>query len=77
MPLVGKLIRWIEYGPLFAHVQHSSTASAVPVLEALRISAEVVNSLPMKRAVEEAVFGGFERELPIGKSLAARKIFLP
>src|SRR5580692_4856953 len=52
------------------------TASAVPVLEALRISAEVVNSLPMKQAVEEAALRVREGA-PIGKSLAARKLFPP
>ena len=48
----------------------------MPVLEALRISAEVVNNLPMKRAVEEAALRVREGA-PIGKSLAARKLFPP
>jgi len=47
-----------------------------PVLEALRISAEVVNNLPMKRAVEDAALRVREGA-PIGKSLAARKLFPP
>src|SRR6202035_506240 len=50
--------------------------AAVPVLEALRISAEVVNNLPMKRAVEDAALRVREGA-PIGKSLASRKLFPP
>ena len=46
------------------------------MLEALRISAEVVTNLPMKRAVEEAALRVREGA-PIGTSLAARKLFPP
>ncbi len=46
------------------------------MLEALRISAEVVTNLPMKRAVEEAALRVREGA-PIGRSLAARKLFPP
>jgi len=54
----------------------TTSASAVPVLEALRISAEVVNNLPMRQAVEDAALRVREGA-PIGKSLAARKLFPP
>jgi general secretion pathway protein F len=75
VPLVGKLIRGVNTAR-FSRTFSILTASAVPVLEALRISAEVVNSLPMKKAVEEAA-SRVREGAPIGKSLAARKIFPP
>ena len=46
------------------------------MLDALRISAEVVNNIPMRQAVEEAALRVREGA-PIGKSLAARKLFPP
>jgi general secretion pathway protein F len=75
VPLVGKLIRGLNTAR-FSRTFSILTASAVPVLEALRISAEVVNSMPMKRAVEDAALRVREGA-PIGKSLAARKLFPP
>src|SRR5580693_2341007 len=75
LPLVGKLIRGLNTAR-FARTFSILTASAVPVLEALRISAEVVNNLPMKQAVEEAA-GRVREGAPIGKSLATRKLFPP
>jgi len=75
VPLAGKLIRGVNTAR-FARTFSILTASAVPVLEALRISAEVVNNLPMKRAVEDAALRVREGA-PIGKSLAARKLFPP
>ena len=75
VPLAGKLIRGVNTAR-FSRTFSILTASAVPVLEALRISAEVVNSLPMKQAVEEAALRVREGAA-IGKSLAARKVFPP
>jgi general secretion pathway protein F len=75
VPLVGKLIRGVNTAR-FSRTFSILTASAVPVLEALRISAEVVNNMPMKRAVEDAALRVREGA-PIGKSLAARKLFPP
>jgi len=75
VPIVGKLIRGLNTAR-FSRTFSILTASAVPVLEALRISAEVVNNLPMKRAVDEAALRVREGA-PIGKSLAARKLFPP
>jgi general secretion pathway protein F len=75
VPLLGKLIRGVNTAR-FSRTFSILTASAVPVLEALRISAEVVSSLPMRKAVEEAALRVREGA-PIGKSLAARKIFPP
>lgn len=75
VPLVGKLIRGLNTAR-FARTFSILTASAVPVLEALRISADVVNNLPMKDAVTDAALRVREGA-PIGKSLAARKLFPP
>jgi general secretion pathway protein F len=75
LPVVGKLIRGLNTGR-FSRTFSILTASAVPVLEALRISAEVVTNTPMKRAVEEAALRVREGA-PIGRSLAARKLFPP
>jgi general secretion pathway protein F len=75
VPLLGKLIRGVNTAR-FSRTFSILTASAVPVLEALRISAEVVSSLPMRKAVEEAALRVREGA-PIGKSLAARKMFPP
>ena len=53
LPLVGKVVRGSNTAR-FARTLSTLTASTVPVLEALRISSEVVTNLPMKGAVEEA-----------------------
>src|ERR1700677_4076585 len=74
-PLLGKLIRGLNTAR-FSRTFSILTASAVPVLDALRISAEVVNNMPMRQAVEEAALRVREGA-PIGKSLAARKLFPP
>src|SRR5271163_1835293 len=75
LPLAGKLIRGLNTAR-FSRTFSILTASAVPVLDALRISAEVVNNLPMRNAVDEAALRVREGA-PIGKSLAARKLFPP
>jgi general secretion pathway protein F len=75
VPLAGKLIRGLNTAR-FARTFSILTASAVPVLEALKISADVVNNLPMKYAVVDAALRVREGA-PIGRSLAARKIFPP
>jgi general secretion pathway protein F len=75
LPLVGKLIRGLNTAR-FARTLSILTASAVPVLEAMRISADVVNNQPMKQAVLEAALRVREGA-PIGKSLAVHKLFPP
>ena len=75
VPLVGKVIRGLNTAR-FSRTLSILTASAVPVLDSLRISADVVANLPMKRAVEDAALRVREGA-PIGKSLAARKVFPP
>jgi general secretion pathway protein F len=52
------------------------TASAVPVLDALRIAGEVITNLPMRDAVTEAT-ARVREGAPIGRSLAASKLFPP
>jgi general secretion pathway protein F len=75
LPLAGKLIRGLNTAR-FSRTFSILTASAVPVLDALRISADVVNNQPMKLAVVDAALRVREGA-PIGKSLAARKLFPP
>lgn len=53
LPLVGRLARGSDTAR-FARTLSILTAAGVPVLEALRISGEVIANLPMRRAVEEA-----------------------
>ena len=53
VPLIARLERGLNTGR-FARTFSILTASGVPVLEALRISAQVISNLPMRRAVEEA-----------------------
>jgi len=53
MPLVSRMMRGLNTAR-FARTLSILAASGVPVLEGLRISAQVLSSLPMRDAVEEA-----------------------
>jgi general secretion pathway protein F len=53
IPLVSRLVRGLNTGR-FARTFSILTASGVPVLESMRISAQVMSNLPMKEAVTEA-----------------------
>lgn len=53
VPLVGRLNRSINAGR-FARTFSILAGSGVPVLEALKIAAEVITNVPMREAVEEA-----------------------
>jgi general secretion pathway protein F len=75
MPLVGKVVRGNNTAR-FSRTLATLTSSAVPVLEALRISGEVVTNLPMRDAVEEAA-ARVREGAAIGRSLAATKMFPP
>ena len=74
-PLVGKVVRGSNTAR-FARTLSTLTASTVPVLEALRISSEVVTNLPMKAAVEDAAVRVREGA-PIGRSLSTSRVFPP
>lgn len=75
LPLVGKVVRGSNTAR-FARTLSTLTSSTVPVLEALRISSEVVTNLPMKSAVEDAAVRVREGA-PIGRSLGASRVFPP
>jgi general secretion pathway protein F len=75
MPLIGKLSRGFNTAR-FTRTFSILTASAVPVLEALRIAGEVIINLPMHDAVTEAA-ARVREGAPIGRSLAASRLFPP
>ncbi len=75
MPIVGKLSRGFNTAR-FTRTFSILSASSVPVLEALRISADVVTNLPMRDAVTEAA-ARVREGAPIGRSLAVSKLFPP
>ncbi len=75
VPIFGKVVRGSNTAR-FARTFATLTSSAVPVLDAMRISGEVVTNLPMRDAVEVAATRVREGA-PIGKSLGASKIFPP
>ncbi len=53
LPLVGKLVR-TSNAARFSRTLSIMAASSVPILDALRIAAQVLTNLPMQSAVEEA-----------------------
>lgn len=53
LPLVGRLVRSTQ-SARFARTLSITVASGVPVLEGLRISAEVVSNRPMREAIRDA-----------------------
>ena len=75
LPVVGRLARGINTAR-FTRTLSILAGSGVPVLEALRISGDVVINLPMKDAIEEAAVRVREGA-PLGKSLAASRLFPP
>ena len=75
VPLARAAGARLQHRTLHAHVQHPA-ASAVPVLEALRIAGEVVTNLPMRDAVIAAA-ARVREGAPIGRSLADERLFPP
>ena len=75
VPLFGRLVRGFNTAR-FTRTFSILTASAVPVLEAMRIAGEVVTNLPMRDAVAAAA-ARVREGAPIGRSLAASKLFPP
>jgi general secretion pathway protein F len=75
LPLIGRVVRGTNTAR-FARTFSTLTSSAVPVLEALRISAEVVTNLPMRDAVQDAA-ARVREGAAIGRSLSVSKMFPP
>ncbi len=75
VPLIGRITRG-NNAARFARTFAILTASAVPVLEALRIAGEVVTNTPMRQAVQDAAVRVREGA-PIARSLGASKLFPP
>jgi general secretion pathway protein F len=72
-PIFGRVTRGLNTAR-FTRTLSILTASGVPALEALRISASVIANLPMRAAVEEAAVRVREGGA-IGRSLAQSKLF--
>ena len=75
MPIVGKLSRGFNTAR-FTRTFSILSAASVPVLEALRISGEVVSNLPMRDAVIDAA-ARVREGAAIGRSLSTSKLFPP
>jgi len=75
MPITGRLARGINTAR-FTRTLSILAGSGVPILEALKISAEVIENLPMRDAVMEATIRVREGA-QISKSLAVSKLFPP
>lgn len=75
LPLIGRLVRGFNTAR-FTRTMSILTASAVPMLEALRIASAVVTNIPMREAVTEAS-ERIREGSPIGKSLGASRLFPP
>src|SRR3984957_19726428 len=75
LPLVGKLSRGFNTAR-FTRTFSILSAASVPVLEALRISGEVVTNLPMRDAVSDAA-ARVREGAAIGRSLSTSKLFPP
>lgn len=74
-PVIGRVTRGLNTAR-FTRTLSILTSSGVPALDALKISASVVNNLPMRDAVEEAAVHVREGGA-IGRSLSRSKLFPP
>jgi general secretion pathway protein F len=75
MPVVGRLMRGVQTAR-FSRTLGILTASAVPLLQGLKIAAEVVTNLPMRRAVSK--IGAQVREgSSLNQALTRSKQFPP
>ncbi len=75
LPLVGRILRGFNTAR-FTRTLSILVASAVPVLDSLRIASEVITNLPMRDAVADAA-ARVREGAPIGRSLAASRLFPP
>ncbi len=74
-PVIGKLVRGANTGR-FMRTLGILFGSGVPILEAMRIGAQVVENLPMREAIEDAA-KRVREGAGLGRSLAASKLFPP
>ncbi len=75
LPLIGRVARGVN-AARFSRTLSTLTASAVPVLDAMRIAGEVVANVPMREAVAAAAVRVREGA-PIARSLGHSKLFPP
>ena len=75
LPLVGRLIRGFNTAR-FARTFSILAASGVPVLDAMRVSRQVVTNIPMREAVDDAIDRVREGQ-PIHKALSTSGYFPP
>lgn len=75
LPIVGRVVRGFNTAR-FTRTLSILSGSSVPVLEAMRIAGEVVSNMPMREAVSTAT-ARVREGAPIGRSLAASKLFPP
>ena len=75
LPIVGRVVRGFNTAR-FTRTLSILSGASVPVLEALRIAGEVVTNLPMREAVAQAT-ARVREGAPIGRSLAASRLFPP
>ena len=75
LPLFGRLVRGFNTAR-FTRTLSILSASSVPVLEAMRISGDVVTNMPMHDAVADAA-ARVREGAPIGRSLASSRLFPP
>lgn len=75
LPVIGKLVRGVNTAR-FARTLSILAASGVPVLDALRISGQVVSNIPMREAIEEAA-ARVREGAALGKSLERSGYFPP
>ena len=75
LPLLGRLSRALNTAR-FTRTLAILSGSGVPVLDSLRISGQVVENLPMRRAVEDAA-ARVREGAGIARSLGASRLFPP
>ena len=75
LPLIGRLVRGANTGR-FTRTLGILFGSGVPILDALRIGAQVVNNLPMRSAIEEAA-KRVREGASLSRSLSESRLFPP
>ncbi len=75
LPVLGRIVRGFNTAR-FTRTLSILTASAVPVLDSLRIASDVIVNLPMRDAVSEAA-ARVREGAPIGRSRSQSRLFPP